>query len=549
MSFFQPLLSSNSNFDEHRWVIQIRRALDEGIEEDVDVSVSIFCVPKSLMLSSPDSYVPQQVALGPFHHWRSELIDMERYKLGAAKRTQKQLQSLNFQHLVDHLTKLEPSIRASYHKYLDLRGETLAWMMAVDSSFLLEFLQVYAAKEDRLLRRVTSRMSHLVDISMRKSAHHAILRDMVMLENQIPLFLLRKTLEHRFSSLDLADDLLISMLTGLSKELSPFKMMEELSDLQVTDCAHVLGFLYRTIVPKLKELSEIDESTENQDEVNGGEDQSFRFKIRRLLSKLQDGPVRSLKQLILSRPLRLALKLPWTIVSNLPWLRLIKQPIDNLCFSQDKEESKSEIRSSNSSNNTDEPPLIEEISIPSISELSNAGVCFLPTNGGIFSINFDRQACTLYLPTVSLDVNTEVVMRNLVAYEACSASGPLVFTRYTELMNGMIDTEEDAKLLRERGIILNHLKSDEEVANLWNGMSKSLRLTKVPFLDEVIEDVNTYYNGLWKTKIGQFIKGYVFESWKFLALLAAVFLLLLMTLQAFCSVYSCPRRSRVKRFR
>ncbi|KAK3041537.1 hypothetical protein RJ639_002223 [Escallonia herrerae] len=393
-------------------------------------------------------------------------------------------------------------------------------------------------------------MSHLVDISTRKSAHHAILRDMVMLENQIPLFLLRKILEYRFSCLDLADDLLISMLTGLSKELSPFKMMEELSDLQVTDCAHMLDFLYRTIVPKLKELSEIDESAENQDEVNGGEDQSFRFRIRKLLFKLQDGPVRSLKRFLLSKPLRLVLKLPWTVVSNLPWLRLIKQPIDNLCFPQDKEELKSEIRSSNKSNNTDEPPLIEEISIPSISELSKAGVCFLPTNGGIFSINFDRQACTLYLPTVSLDVNTEVVMRNLVAYEACSASGPLVFTRYTELMNGMIDTEEDAKLLRERGIILNHLKSDEEVAaNLWNGMSKSLRLTKVPFLDEVVEDVNKYYNGMWKTKVGQFIKGYVFESWKFLALLATVFLLLLMTLLAFCSVYSSPRRSRVKRFR
>jgi hypothetical protein len=33
----------------------------------------------------------------------------------------------------------------------------------------------------------------------------------------------------------------------------------------------------------------------------------------------------------------------------------------------------------------------------------------------------------------------------------------------------------------------------------------------------------------------------VFGSWQFLALLAAILLLLLMTLQAFCSVYSCSR--------
>jgi hypothetical protein len=138
-------------------------------------------------------------------------------------------------------------------------------------------------------------------------------------------------------------------------------------------------------------------------------------------------------------------------------------------------------------------------------------------------------------------VNTEVVLRNLVAYEASNASGPLVFTRYTELMNGIIDTEEDVKLLREKGIILNRLKSDEEVANLWNGMSKSIRLTKVPFLDKVIEDVNKYYNGRWTVKGGRFMRQYVFSSWQFLTLLAAIFLLLLMTLEVFCTVYRYTR--------
>ncbi|KAJ6960578.1 hypothetical protein NC653_038566 [Populus alba x Populus x berolinensis] len=108
-------------------------------------------------------------------------------------------------------------------------------------------------------------------------------------------------------------------------------------------------------------------------------------------------------------------------------------------------------------------------------------------------------------------------------------------------MNGIIDTEEDVKLLREKGIILNRLKSDAEVASLWNGMSKSIRLTKVPFLDKVIEDVNRYYNGRWTVKGGRFMKQYVFSSWQFLTLLAAIFLLLLMTLQVFCTVYRYTR--------
>ncbi|KAA8540525.1 hypothetical protein F0562_024556 [Nyssa sinensis] len=490
-------MSMNSNFDEHRWVIQIRRTLDEEFEEDTEIPVTIFNVPKTLMASDPDSYIPQQVAIGPYHYWRPELYEMERYKLSAAKRTQKQLQCLKFQHLVDQLTKLESRIRACYHKYLDFNGETLAWMMAVDASFMLEFLQIYAVKEGKGLTKLSSRMWHLVDISGRRSAHNAILRDMVMLENQIPLFLLRKVKEFQFSSLELADNMLLLMLIGLCKELSPFKMAEEFPNVQVLDRAHLLDLLYHVIVPKFEhQSSEITEFFDQNEVIKQGEEKPNSSYMKQLLqetwkflSESDRGPVLLLKRFLLSKPVKVILKLPWTIISNLPGIRVFKKPIEVLFFSQEKE-VQPENECSNSNNNINKPPLVEEITIPSVSELSEAGVRFLPTNGSISTISFNSKTVTLYIPTVCLDMNTEVILRNLVAYETCNASGPLVFTRYTEFMNGIIDTEDDAKLLRERGIILNHLKSDKDVADLWNGMSKSVRLTKVPFLDKVIEDVN-----------------------------------------------------------
>ncbi|KAI9110360.1 hypothetical protein K1719_018802 [Acacia pycnantha] len=82
----------------------------------------------------------------------------------------------------------------------------------------------------------------------------------------------------------------------------------------------------------------------------------------------------------------------------------------------------------------------------------------------------------------------------------------MVLTRYTELMNGIIDSEEDVKILREQRIVLNHLKSDEEVANMWNGMNRSIRFTKVEFLDKAIEDVNKYYNRRIKVKAWKLMK-------------------------------------------
>ncbi|CAB4303420.1 unnamed protein product [Prunus armeniaca] len=552
MSSLQSTFSSKSSthFNEFQWVIQIQKTLEEELEDDGEIPVSIFNVPKALLASDPDSYIPQEVAIGPYHYLRPELYEMERYKVAAAKRTQKQLQCLKFQDLVEQLKKLEPRIRGCYHKYLDFNGDTLGWMMAIAASFFLELLQIYGAKEGRVLTRVSSSMSHLVDVSGSKSAHHAILRDLVMLENQIPLFVSRRILEFQFTSLEQADDLLLSMLMGLCKELSPFKVVDQdLPKIQVSECAHLLDFLYQMITPKLERRpSEIVEAEdEGESTPHKGSESSdspnfvkqFLQEVWKLLSKLNKGPVRLLKKLLVSGPVKVFFKLPWTILSNLPGFAMLKQPVSYLFSTQDKEETNPE--NENSSNSISKPPLIEEITIPSVSDLVKSGVRFVKTKGSLSTISFDPKTVTFYLPATSLDVNTEVILRNLVAYEVSNASGPLVFTRYTELMNGIIDTEEDVKLLREKGIILNHLKSDEEVANVWNGMSKSIRLTKVPFLDKTIEDVNKYYNGRWKIKMTKFMKVYVFGSWQFLAVLAGLLLLLLMTLQAFCSVYSCSR--------
>ncbi|KAJ8755152.1 hypothetical protein K2173_018950 [Erythroxylum novogranatense] len=561
---FQYTMSSNSlpSFDEHQWLISIQQTLEEVPENDHDFPVSIFTVPKTLRACDPESYTPQLVAIGPYHYWRPEPYEMESYKIAAAKRTQKQLQTLKLQHVVDHLINLEPKIRASYHKFLNLNKETLGWMMAIDACFLLEFLQIYAIKEgDVTVTRVSSGMSHLVDYAGRKSAHNSIIKDMVMLENQIPLFVLRKTLELQFSSLEIADERLLLMLVGFCQELSPFKMIQDLPKIQVSQCAHLLDYLYDTIVPRLTDSSmDIteaedlpgDENNPKKESSSGNSSYVKEFlkkksyvkdlfsKIWEMLSKLNKGTINILKPVLFSRPVKVLLKLPWKILSNLPVFAILKQPVQYIFVSQYK---KPENESSNKEIN--KPPLVEEITIPSVTELSQSGFIFSPTTSNILSITFDPKTRTLYLPTVSLDVNTEVVLRNLVAYEASNASGPLVFTRYTELMNGIIDTAEDVKLLREKGIIMNHMKSDEEVANLWNGMSKSIRLTRVPFLDKVIEDVNKHYNGCWKVKLGRFLKVYVFGSWKFLILIGAMCLLLLMGLQTFRSVYSRARTFKI----
>ncbi|CAN1143072.1 Putative UPF0481 protein At3g02645 [Linum perenne] len=491
-----------------RWIINIRRSLEEQDhiveanheqqeeEEEEEHPIRIFNVPKSLLSSHPYAYTPQQVAIGPYHHHRPELHEAARHKHSSARRLQKRCL------VVDLLTSLVPQIRDYYHKYLDFSDETLAWMMCIDGSLLLDLLARSGLK------------------------NNAMVRDVVMLENQIPMIVLRKILEVEFGSKEIGDDKLKEMLVGFCREVSPFTIMDDFVGIQaVNDIGE----------------AEIPSSTEfNDSESSSNRGLVTLTSINKLTSKLNKDIFKTLFQ---SKPVKLMLRLPLTILSTvLPGFAILRQPVEHFLFSSPSH-NKPEQSNSNKFNGLDRPPLLEEITIPSVTELVSSGIRIIPTTCSITDITFDANASKLHLSTVRLDVNTEVVMRNLVAYECSNVEGQgaLVFTRYTELMNGIVDTREDVEVLRERGVVLNHLKSDEEAANLWNGMSKSIRLTKVGFLDEVIREVNVYYNGRWKVKIGRFKRRYVFASWQSLTLFAAVLILMLMAFQVFYSIYNWYR--------
>ncbi|KAK9281110.1 hypothetical protein L1049_004003 [Liquidambar formosana] len=115
---------------------------------------------------------------------------------------------------------------------------------------------------------------HLIDFAVRSSADSMILRDMMMLVNQIPLFVLKKMWQLQHSSLILADVSSRSMLVGLCKDLSPFKMRETIP---VLDCAHLLDLLYHMIVPEMGEPSdhEVVVKVDDQKEAVQGKKISF----------------------------------------------------------------------------------------------------------------------------------------------------------------------------------------------------------------------------------------------------------------------------------
>ncbi|GLJ35873.1 hypothetical protein SUGI_0719980 [Cryptomeria japonica] len=410
--------------------------------------------------------------------------------------------------------------------------------MALDASFLLECLHFQVKQADQASPNVSSqvkRLGKVLDASGRSAIHNTIMRDLMMLENQLPLFLLQKLLEMQLGSQDKAEERLCNMMTRACKEWSPFMLkMPDSTRLRIKERSHILEMLYYSIVPAPDMDYTI--SKKNDDEnvpLPDSIDLTRALKaIWKVLSSIQIGLVQIVsalsERLLKAKPVQLVTQLSTHLVSAFQTLSIKRK--------DDSDEEKDEDRGYST---VETPPTRDELAIPSVSELYSAGVKFLPTEGDLTTIRFDPASATLYLPKLRLDSNTEVVIRNLVAFEASAAPGALIFTRYTDLMNGIIDTEEDVRLLRKSGIIYNHLADDGKVASLWNGLGKCVELTQVKYLDKVIADVNKHYYNRWSVAVKENISKYIFGSWQLLTVLAAGMLLLLTCVEAFCSVYEC----------
>ncbi|KAH9624011.1 hypothetical protein KSS87_012333 [Heliosperma pusillum] len=516
------------------WIIEVKQVLEDITDEGLDRPPCVFTVPKTLKYVRPEAYEPQLLALGPYHHWRDDLYEMERLKVLTAKKVQTLFPNHKFEDIIRALAMHAPRIRARYDKHLKMSAIELAWIMAIDGLFMLQFLYTFGDNPLKSVLNLSPRLSVIVDSKgQQKPSYDCLVKDVMMLENQVPINVLKKILEVQCPSSEFGLSLLANMYLDICKKNSPFLIRAEppLDGTALRKRGHLLGFYYSLINRMWDQEVQLDHAKAIEiEEQEGGGENGVKHKCGLPFCDMNHrSPMKVFDDL-------------WDSISNLAIFKqgplkvlgvvkdLITKVVPN--FSGEKPEG--------DSSEGEKIIQVEEIVIPSVSSLVKAGIEFKPTDGGFYSIKFEKSTQTLYLPVIKLDVNSEVIIRNLVAYEALAITGPLVIARYAELMNGIVDTNEDAKMLKERGIIKSELKNGE-IAELWNGMSKCIRLTRVEFMDEAIEGLNHDYNSLRTVKVYRMSKAYIYNSWRMLVILATILVIALMCLQSFCSVYNCPR--------
>ncbi|XP_030536552.1 putative UPF0481 protein At3g02645 [Rhodamnia argentea] len=526
-SSFNVVRSSTESSSSHEMRVlfnKVKPNFENELKKNIASYVCVFQVPKSLSSTKPEAYTPQLIGLGPYHHLQPHLVEMERVKLDAVKKLRKNLTLDDF---TDKLSRFHPYVCSCYHKIVELDDKVLPWIMTVDSLFLFDLLRQCGINKkvlEETLKEWPDDMPGLANRVGKKLAEDAILRDVMMLENQIPIFFVKEVLMVGCPLLEptkrenFVERLFPLMLEGFCLALSPLKARIEYPDGKALKRAHLLDLLYSMVVRR-------DEEFEIRIQIEE-EDHKKHSHCRRLSPRDRGEAVK----------MALAAYKLW----------------------QHLEDAYPKLKDAFKSFRDKEAPAEEKALTPTASSLAKAGVEFSPTDH-IEDISFKKkgpekslqtkrfqkgfllpkQTPLLELPAITLGVNSEVVIRNLVAYEAMAISGPLVFARFLELMDGLIDTPDDVRLLKKNGIIESNLK-DDEVARLFNGMSHSIEVKGDTDLDKTIKEVNKFYNGARKIKALKMRDRYLYGAWKVLVLVATVLFFLLTALQTFCSAYDCP---------
>lgn len=259
-------------------------------------------------------------------------------------------------------------------------------MMALDACFVFECLQLYVRKADEAPSPVPQKLKQLgnvLDRSGTSATYNATIRDLMMLENQIPLFLLEKLLQKQLGYAENEEKRLCNLIRLVCSELSPFKFKL----LRTKERGHILEVLnYSLVLPSTNdEMNPTGEEKEDQPLPETKYITRAFHQLWKVLSSLRVGPIVHLKVLLRSllkgRAVQFLRKLPLRLLStlgNLPILRGLKGPLTIICASSsdtnktvkdgvDDEESSVEI-----------PPTPDELPIPSVVDLYSAGIKFFP---------------------------------------------------------------------------------------------------------------------------------------------------------------------------
>ncbi|XP_051124661.1 putative UPF0481 protein At3g02645 [Andrographis paniculata] len=566
---------------------------------------SVYRVPRAFTETTTETaYSPTKIGLGAYHHLRPDLYKMHKQKLAAVREglPPKKLEQIG-KEVVSKLTESEPVIRGCYDQFIDLDKNTLAWILAIDGLFLLQYLKAEL---------------EATDYHQGQTEMESLAGDLFMLENQIPSFLLNMI---GISSRHFLDDchtdkvhqayiefLLNGGFLVLCQKYSPLELSSSWRVIRDTNQEHLLHRMYHLIICNTESNNE--ETVLCNGEMLDNDPSSVSLTTNELhppcsIEEIHQNAEAAYETL--SHVFPPASHLSVTVSNGQSATRddalahllnhmyrsvnaIVAEELKPAVFDQlDKHDllrSNRKRKTFSAANVVEnlmpvekflgqfgvpgagiacsflsiisqvpwnkvstlwgpkgDRPEVEQIEIPNVTEMSKVlGIEYAKTTG-IRDAKFVNKERKLYLPAITLNAHSETILRNLLAYEAASAKpgSSLELAEYVDLMCGMIKTKKDVKLLKEAEIVAGEL-SDAEVVWIFKGIRKTTGEGEPKSrIGEAIAEINWLYGNTSRVKIKRKMQECGPKGMKYVNVVVMIVVVLLLSAQVFCTVFGCLR--------
>ncbi|KAM3702464.1 hypothetical protein ACJW31_04G027700 [Castanea mollissima] len=191
ISMMEADIHGGSEKKNDELVIEIREMVKRPNPEiEPSNQCRIYKVPHPLRKWNEEAYTPQVVSIGPFHHKNERLKAMEEHKERHFKSFVER-SGIDVEYLVGEIRKMEKSIRECYDETIDLTSDRFVKMVLVDASFILELFIRF---------KESSGSSTSDDPIFVQPRFSSIKIDLLLLENQLPFFVIEKVHHLAFPS-------------------------------------------------------------------------------------------------------------------------------------------------------------------------------------------------------------------------------------------------------------------------------------------------------------------------------------------------------------
>ncbi|CAN6338374.1 unnamed protein product [Urochloa humidicola] len=456
--------------------VVVERKLSQQDGEGGSSSMAIFRVPAHVRDANKELYEPRLVSIGPYYRGRDALRTMEQHKWRYLRELLAEHPKISLADCVRAVRKKEVQARRCYsEKHVNCNARSgaggdeddihdgqsrptdFAEMLLLDGCFMLQFFRkLHNDEADRLY-----------DVGWGLGLLHS---DLLLLENQIPFFVLEDLFELFFVPKAKKFHIFSLILPRLGLDDSTFFNQQQLTDENVADrrpIDHLLHLFYVAFVPTVENM---------------------------VLT--QDSQPR--------------------------FLQLVAQ-VREQCI-----RLKNALRNFNVADNGAQPappPLV----VPSVTVLREAGVRFKKKKSPrhMFDLTFDKGKGVMEIPRIEVEQASKPLLVNLIAFEQTTMDLRLL-SSYTALMGFLVKTGKDVEQLQKWGIMDNLLSSDDEAATSFFhhlGDCSCLDYTEHHFT-EIFTDLDQYYKARWHKHKAKFLRDYCNSPWAIIAGTAATLVFL-----------------------